>query len=46
LVQPQAWLCAVCAPKVTSTLSLAQWQRSVPPEKPAVAGGMPASMVG
>ena len=32
-VQPQAWLCAVCAPIFTSTLSVAHLQVSVPPPK-------------
>ena len=32
-VQPQTWLCAVCAPIFTSTLSVAQLQLSVPPAK-------------
>ena len=46
LVQPQAWLWAVWAEMVTSTWSLAQWQRSLPPEKPGLAGGLPASIAG
>ena len=33
LVQPQTWLCAVCAPMLTTTASLAHLQRSVPPLK-------------
>ena len=33
LVQPQAWLCAVWAPILTSTLSVEQLQCRVPPPK-------------
>ena len=46
LLQPQAWLCAVCAPMVTSTLSVGHLQVSLPPAKPAAAGLMPASIAG
>ena len=41
LVQPQAWLKAVCAPMETVTGSRAHLQTSVPPAKPFAAGAIP-----
>jgi hypothetical protein len=46
LLQPQAWLCAVCALIVTSTRSEGHLQRSTPPSKPGSAGIIPASIDG
>ena len=45
-VQPQTWLCAVFEPRVTSTLSVAQWQLSVPPAKSALPALTPPSTAG
>ena len=46
LLQPQAWLCAVCASTFTVTLSCAQWQDSVPPLKRSLPAAMPLSTDG
>jgi hypothetical protein len=46
LVQPQAWLYAVWALSVTSTVSLVQWHTRVPPSNPLAAGLMPLSTDG
>ena len=46
LVQPQTWLCAVFEPGPTSTLSVAQWQCSVPPAKSGLPGFTPPSTAG
>src|SRR3954463_1408258 len=46
LVQPHAWLCAVCERMVTVTFLSAQRQRSVPPEKAGAAALMPRSIAG
>src|SRR5580698_6067836 len=46
LVQPQAWLCADCAPTETSTGSCAHLHTSVPPAKSLAAGFEPLSTDG
>src|SRR5689334_24918396 len=45
-VQPQTWLCAVCAFRVTVTGFDAHLQASVPPAKPGAAGAIPRSTDG
>src|SRR5215831_11789775 len=46
LVQPQAWLCAVCPLIDTVTFRSAHLHCSVPPAKFGAAGRMPLSMEG
>ena len=47
LVQPQAWLCAVCDLISTTTGSLAQLHTRRPPAKPRLAAlGKPLSIAG
>src|SRR6186713_1162209 len=46
LEQPQAWLCRTLPVISTSTLSLGQWQRRVPPVKLAEPLEKPLSMEG
>ena len=46
LVQPQAWLCADCAPTVTSTGFWLHLHSSVPPAKSLAAGLKPLSTAG